>query len=273
MMALFRAALAVTLSIFLVSSCVYKEIPIGPNCTGSDLTISIVLVTPATSCTAVDGQLEVAGVGGDAPYQYFINGGVPQSSTMFTSLSAGTYTVSVSDANGCTASVDITVSAANSTLAATSLSSPDTNCFEPHNGSITVLPTGGATPYEFRIDNGVFAAATNFANLASGSYKVTVKDGEGCMLTLNISVPRGDTGVSYASQIVPILNATCNFASCHGAGNGTRDFTNFANVFSKAAAIKVRTGNLSMPPAGSVDLTIQQLQLIACWVDDGAKNN
>lgn len=268
-----RSALAGALTLFLINSCVYKEIPTGPTCTGSNISIAAVSTTPATTCTSADGQLEVAGSGGTAPYQYAINGGALQSNPVFTALSAGTYALSVSDAIGCTSSVDIVIAASNSTLAATSSSSPDSNCSDPHNGSINVLATGGTPPYEFSIDNGVFGLAATFNNQTAGAHKVDVKDAGGCVIILNITVPRGDTGISYASQIQPIINASCNFSSCHGAGNGSRDFTNFANVTAKATSIKTRTGNLSMPPGGSADLSSQQIQLIACWVDDGAKNN
>lgn len=272
-MALSRSALACALFSFFIASCVYKEIPSGPTCTGSDISITAVSTTPASTCTSADGQLEVVGSGGSAPYQYAINGGALQSNPVFTGLSAGTYALSVSDAIGCIASIDMVIAAANSTLAATFSSLPDNNCFDPHDGSINVLPTGGVPPYEFKIGNGVFGSTATFNSLVAGAFKVAVKDTDGCIVTLNITVPRGDSGISYASQIQPIINASCTFASCHGAGNGTRDFTNFANVAAKAASIKIRTGNLSMPPTGSADLSSQQIQLIACWVNDGAKNN
>lgn len=257
----------------LISGCVYKEIPTGPDCSGSDLSASLVSKTDATTCTSTDGLLEVTGVAGTAPYLYALNGGTFQSNPTFTSLGAGTYTVTAKDAIGCTFELEVVIGAANSTLAAASVSSEDTACNGPHNGSIIVAPSGGAPPYELKLDAGSFGAETTFTELEAGMHTVVVRDTENCTITLNIKVDQGTTGVSFAAQVAPILHASCNLTSCHGPGTGSRDWTVFTNVKANAINIKTRTANGSMPPIGSPDITPQQIKLIACWANDGAPNN
>lgn len=261
------------LSIFVITSCVNKEIPTGPNCEKDPVQPPTTSTTEATSCTASDGTIEVTAVGGIEPYLYKLGTGPFVANSVFTGLTAGQYVVTVQDSRGCTNKANATVTAVGSTLTATIVSTPDNSCFDPHDGSITVNPTGGTPPYEVKFGNGSFGPATSFTALAEGVYPVTVKDATGCLLVWDCTVHHGDTGTSYSSDIAPILNTYCNSSSCHGSGNGSRSWTSYANVAARAQQIKLRTENLSMPPSGQPKLSAAQIQTIACWVDDGAKDN
>lgn len=254
-----------------ISSCVNKEIPTGPNCSQTPVDPPTVVITEASSCTESDGVIEVTAVGGIAPYVYQLGNGPFVSSPVFSSLTAGSYVVTVEDSRGCTNHVSALVTAVGSTFTATIANTPDNSCFPPHEGTITITPSGGTPPYEVKFGDGPFETSLVFDGLAAGVYPVTVKDATGCLLVWNCTVHSGDTGTSYSVDIQPIFNASCNSSSCHGAGNGSRSWTTFSNVVAKAQQIKLRTANGSMPPAGS--LSPQQIQIIACWVDDGAKNN
>lgn len=256
-----------------ISACVNKEIPTGPNCSQTPVEPPTVVITEASSCSASDGEIHVTAVGGIAPYFYQLGDGPLGLDPVFTSLTAGSYVVTVHDSRGCTNKVSAMVTAVGSTLTATIASTPDNSCFPPHDGSITITPSGGTPPYEVKFGDGPFETILTFDELAAGVYPVTVKDATGCLLVWDCTVKHGDTGTSYATDILPIFNAACNSSSCHGAGNGSRSWTTFANVAAKAQQIKLRTTNLSMPPSGHPDLSPQQIQIIACWVDDGAKNN
>lgn len=260
-------------SAFALATCVNKEIPTGPNCIDDPVQPPTTVVSNATSCTASDGTIEVTAVGGLAPFTYQLGSGAFVANPLFIALTAGSYVVTVMDSRGCTNKATAVVNAVGSTLTATIVTTPDNACFPPHDGTITVTPSGGTPPYEIKFGNGAFGSTTTFTDLAAGVYPVTVKDATGCLLVWDCTVQHGDTGTSYASDIVPILNASCNSSSCHGAGNGSRSWTTYANVAAKAQQIKSRTASGSMPPPGSPDLSAQQIQIIACWVDDGAKNN
>jgi hypothetical protein len=82
-----------------------------------------------------------------------------------------------------------------------------------------------------------------------------------------------DTGarVSFANDILPLINANCQISGCHGDSGGIPSWSSYDNIFARASAIKTRTGNGTMPPGGG--LTTEQIQMIADWVDDGAPNN
>ena len=81
--------------------------------------------------------------------------------------------------------------------------------------------------------------------------------------------------VSFQNEIKPILETNCIKSGCHNGDNvAVKNWSVFANVQAKAQEIKIRTGNKSMPrdiaPTG---LPQEQIDLIACWVNQGAKNN
>ncbi len=90
------------------------------------------------------------------------------------------------------------------------------------------------------------------------------------------STPTLDCGVdevSYLADVKPIIEANCliNNPNCHGMNSLLPDWSNFNTVKSRANSIRTRTGNRSMPPSGG--LSDDQIKLIACWVQQGAKDN
>jgi len=243
------------------------------DCATSDLSTRLLAKTNTTSCKAIDGKLSFTAIGGKAPYDYSLNGGVYQTNNEFLNLGAGSYSVTVKDFNGCTApSAPIEISAFNSTLDATVVPVKNTQCTNP-NGSITINGTGGASPYSYLLGIGAFTFNNVFPNLKGGIYNIIVKDATDCQKTVSVTVSRDNTNTSYQSQIKPILDTSCNLSSCHGSGTGSRDWTNFQTLKTNANSVKTRTGNRSMPISPGQTLTQTQIDLIACWVDDGALNN
>lgn len=258
--------------LLLTSSCVYRELPSDIDCLNSDLRISLVSKQNASSCKSIDGVILVASTGGTGAYDFSLGDGIYQTNPQFDRLAPGSYSVTVKDIKGCKRSIQIDLDADNSTLASSASAAPDSQCFSD-NGSITVAASGGTPPYQMKIDNGVYSAANSFSNLAHGNHTVIIKDSNDCERVMIIPVPRANTGISYANDIVPIFSANCNFSGCHGAGSSGRDWTKYADVKARAADIKTRTANRSMPIGTGAPLTTQQIQQIACWVDDGANEN
>ena len=263
--------LAIVAAACCVTSCYYDEIPKAVDCTLTDLKVSMVSKLDATSCKSINGQIKVAASGGKGPYNFSLGDGSYQTNPIFDKLGSGSYRIMVKDVQGCMNEVQVDVAAANSNLIGTVTSKPDTECLTD-NGSISVTPSGGSPPYTVKIDNGTFGTATTFTKLSGGPHNLIVKDAQDCESFIHVQVENGNSGVSYSKEIVPIFNASCNLSGCHSAGTTGRDWTKFADVKANAENIKNRTGNKSMPIGGLV-LTPTQIQLIACWVDDGANNN
>ncbi|MFK7949326.1 MAG: SprB repeat-containing protein, partial [Saprospiraceae bacterium] len=92
-------------------------------------------------------------------------------------LSAGTYTVTATDVNGCTATESYPVSEPSAIISSASM----TACSNGANGEITVTASGGTGTLEYSSDNGVMYQPSNiFTGLAIGSYDIVVKDANGC---------------------------------------------------------------------------------------------
>jgi hypothetical protein len=215
----------------------------------------------------------VSASGGIPPYAFTINNGSYQSNGVFLYLGQGSYTLYAKDANNCERWIQVGIAAPGSNLEAAVATTPDNQCLND-NGSIMLTATGGTPPYSYQFGTEKAGKQNSFSNLRSGSYPFLVRDTTGCLITVNVRVEHGDTGTSFATDIKPILDKDCAVPGCHNGDNGaSRNWTVFTQVQSNAANIRTRTTNKSMPPAGSTVLTEDQIRLIACWVDDGAKSN
>lgn len=78
------------------------------------------------------------------------------------------------------------------------------------------------------------------------------------------------TLVSWQNDILPIMITSCATEKCHD-GITRRDWTNYDEVKRFSVSIKNRTQDKSMPFDGP--LPQEQIDLIACWVNNGALNN
>jgi hypothetical protein len=257
-----------------ITGCSNEDIPKPVDCNESDLEINFVTSVNPSSCGVSNGSITVSATGGNSPYKFKLGTGTFGSATTFSDLGGGSFTITVRDADGCERQLTgIVLTTPAGPVAGASTIGNQTNCLAP-NGSITANVTGGATPYKYKIGDGAFGGANVFSNLKAGAYVITVEDNAGCTITINATVT-SNTGVSYNTDIKPILEANCIKSGCHNGDNGAdRNWSVFANVQAKAQLIKTRTGNKSMPldiaPTG---LPQSQIDLIACWVDDGALNN
>jgi gliding motility-associated-like protein len=111
--------------------------------------------------------------GGNGGYQYTWNpaqGNIPNPS----GLDAGTYSVTVTDSKGCTATGSFTVGNTQTALSPVTLTPTNVKCNGGSDGRIVVTVTGGCTPYNYSWTGGLSGA--NPQNLRAGSYTVTVSD-------------------------------------------------------------------------------------------------
>jgi len=230
--------------------------------------ISLGTVVDAASCSVATGSIKVSASGGKEPYQFSVNDSPLQEVGQFDALSAGIYTVKVVDANGCTAAVEnVLVKALDFTF--TAAITADQSCLSG-DGQIIVEVSDGNPPYTFKLGTGAFGSENSFSGLSTGNHTIIVKDNNGCSITLSLTVPRGFSGTSWETEIKPIMESSCAQSGCHN-GSSRPDLRKFENAKFYAKSIKSKTQDKSMPREGT--LTQQQINLIACWVDDGAINN
>ncbi len=260
-----RQTLIAASIIFLMISCGDDVDPI--DCEISGPILSLGTVVDATSCSIADGSIKATATGGKEPYEYSLNDLPGQSAGQFDNLAPGIYTILVKDGNGCTKSVDnVTLKASDFTFTADITA--DNSCLSG-NGIVVIDVADGNPPYTYKLGTGTFAEDNTFSGLQVGNYSIFIKDSNDCESTLSVTVPRGFTGTSWESEIKPIMETSCALSGCH---NGSRpDLRKYENAKFYARSIKSKTQDRSMPRDGT--LTQQQIDIIACWVDDGALQN
>ncbi|PCJ83144.1 MAG: hypothetical protein COA57_11925 [Flavobacteriales bacterium] len=161
--------------------------------------------TDETSAGTNDGTATVTASGGTSSYSYsWNNGGI---TAAISNLAPGTYTVTVTDANGCTSTDSVVVNAgAGCNLAITSVSITNPLCNSSSDGAASVGVSGGLTPYSYNWSNGGTSAI--ISNLSAGTYTVTVSDAGTCTVDTTITL----TAPSAISLVTSTTDATCGNA-------------------------------------------------------------
>ncbi len=159
-----------------------------------------------------NGSINLTASGGTSPYTYNWGGGITTEDR--TGLLAGSYSVTITDANGCTAIVNATITEPTSILSGTTTSS-NVNCFGGSNGTINLTASGGTTPYSYNWGGGI--TTEDRTGLSAGSYSVTITDANGCTANVNTTITQP---VSALSGNTVTTNVTCS-----GGSNGTIDLT------------------------------------------------
>jgi hypothetical protein len=257
-------------AILLLYGCGSDSEP-SPDCNASNLQASASNVQDA-ACGLDNGSFDLTVSGGNAPYELTISGFGSQTVQMgvntIDGLPSGNYTLNLRDGSNCNVSTNVNISNDDDLIIETQIQ--DSGC-ETTDGVITVTATGGSDPYMYSLDGGPMQAENMFSGLGVGDYTALVTDAGGCQTSITVSV---FSGVSYNDNIAPIISTNCAISNCHDGSNGAApDWTNLETVQANAENIKTRTSDQSMPPAGRPDLQPEEIEAIACWVDDGALEN
>jgi len=91
--------------------------------------------------------------------------------------------------------------------------------------------------------------------------------------------PCDNANVSYANDIVPIVNNACALSGCHVAGFSSGDFTNYAGLKDRADSGRLNARvvvSQNMPPSnstGPTSLSAQEIEAFECWIAAGAPDN
>ena len=136
-----------------------------------------------------DGSGAATVSGGIMPYSYSWDNGITSTTNEATDLSAGTYKVTVIDANGCTITETFTIKEPT----ALSITPSQTNvlCYGASTGTASVIVSGGIAPYSYSWDNGITSTTNEATDLSAGTYKVTVIDANGCTITETFTITEG----------------------------------------------------------------------------------
>lgn len=164
-----------------------------------------------TSCPeSYDGIIANVVTGGTPPYNYLWTGdnGYGSSSQNIDQIQPDGYHLTITDANGCTYTKDITLNSPPALDPATSIT--DVDCAENGNGAIATSTTGGSGGYTYLWGDG--SITSSLSNLSGGTYMLTIEDNSGCSASFALTVGEPDPLISGA--------ATVNNAGCASDNDG-----------------------------------------------------
>jgi len=184
----------------------------------STLVATVGNITPALCNGSSDGTISLSASGGTQPYSYILSSGNPQSTPTFNNLSAGNYSCTVLDAQGCQVNLTATVTEPTA-LIISPIGTTNSSCNLP-NGSLEVTASGATAPYQFSIDNFTTNQSNGlFTNVLSGTYSVQVQDQNGCQQLISVVVNADDAITAVPGNILP--------PSCFGYSNGSLEVHTF----------------------------------------------
>ncbi len=175
----------------------------SPNCNGGN-----------------DGRAFVTTSGGVGNYTYLWSTVPAQTTDTASGLTAGTYTVTVTDGNGCTSVNSVTIVQPAQLIAiaqtTTNFNGFNVSCFGGSNGAGSVNVIGGTAPFSYTWSGGT-ASGNAVSGLAAGTYRVTVTDANGCTALDSITVTQPPRLIAAASVISNYNGAQI---SCNGSADG-----------------------------------------------------
>lgn len=170
-------------------------------------TINLNVQATHLTCPNVNtGQVQAFATGGVPPYNFQWSNGL--AGPTISNLAAGTYTVTVTDTRGCSVTATATVTSPPPLIANITPTNP--TCTGLNNGSATATATGGTPPYTYQWNNGFLGPTRN--NLGPGTYTVTVRDFNNCIVTQSVTLAPLSNLIVGAVPVAP---------SCPGVNNGS----------------------------------------------------
>ncbi|MEX2380350.1 MAG: SprB repeat-containing protein, partial [Vicingaceae bacterium] len=175
------------------------------------------LISTSASCFgACDGEATAFAFDGTPGYSYLWS--TSDTTQTIDSLCAGTYYITVTDANNCTAVDSVVVN--EPSFIQPNVSVTDVDCFGNSTGSATANPSGGTGVY---VDYQWSSSGNNTAtegNLSAGTYTVTVTDDDGCtgVDTFIVNQPSAPLSVSITNDDVDCFGDSTAFARAQSSG-------------------------------------------------------
>jgi len=164
---------------------------------------------------ASTGTASVTALNGNSPYTYLWSPSGGTNATA-TGLSAGTYTVTVSGTNGCSAAGKVTIT--QPTTINPSITSNVATCIDT-NGSLSVSVSGGISPYTYLWNPGGERTSV-IKGLSSGKYTVTIVDANGCIDTAS-----GNVGIDKTFSVsVTGLDTMCKGQNAVLSASGATNY-------------------------------------------------
>ncbi len=191
------------------------------------------------------GAVTLTTTGGTTAYTYNWGGGITTQNR--TSVTAGTYNVTITDANACSTSTSATVTQPAAALSTTA-SVTNVACFGNSTGAISLTTTGGTGTYSYNWSGGV--TTQNRTNVTAGTYNVTITDANACSTSTSVTITQPSATLN--------ANASVTNVSCFGNSTGavTLTVTGGTTGYTFDWGGGITTQNRSGIPSGTYNVTV-----------------
>ncbi|WP_299186509.1 T9SS type B sorting domain-containing protein [uncultured Aquimarina sp.] len=196
---------------------------------GAPIVTAISAINTVESCIpGSDGSFQASVTGAQGTVTYTLTPGAISNTTgLFENLTAGLYTVTAEDSQGCTDDEQFTIQSPNAIIV-DPIADSSVTCFEDVDGSITVVASGGQGPgtylYTLTFPDGVTTSGPQpinvFNNLGAGTYTITVSDNLNCTATTTAIINEPS---EVTVNIDSVTEVTCDINTIDVTISGTSD--------------------------------------------------
>ncbi|MEO1437890.1 MAG: hypothetical protein AAFV80_20280, partial [Bacteroidota bacterium] len=231
------------------------------------------------TCSGVDdGQITGSATGGTGIYDYLWNTGATDPTIM--NLGAGTFVVTVSDANGCFDVASATLTEIDPIIASATITE-DLSCFGDNNGVLTASGLNGMGPYDYLWNTG--ETTETISNLSSGDFFVTITDATGCFGVASSTLSDPDLLVASTTILTDNLCGLDNGILIASATSGEPPFAflwnngetteSISNLDAGDYFVTISNDNGCFDIASATILDIDPLEASAVVVQDASCGN
>lgn len=206
-------------------------------------------VVPVSCFSGNNGSIDLTVSGGTTTYTYGWSNSA--SSQDISTLTSGSYTVTITDANSCTLTHNKTVTQPTTGVSISVGTVTNVGCYGTSTGSVTVSGSGGTAGYTYAINTGSYVASGTFSGLAAGNYTLRVQDANGCLNSTPVTITQ--PAAALTATILSVTNA-----NCYGTSSGAVDLdvTGGTTAYGYAWSNSASSQDLSGIAAGSYDVTV-----------------
>ena len=180
------------------------------------------------------GIINATSTGGTSPVTFLVNpGNISNTTGLFNTLLANTYTVIATDGNGCSISSTTIITQPSTAFNFIQLQNTIPTCNPGNNATITTTVAGGVPNYLYSINGGLNQTSNVFAGIGVSTYTIKVTDAAGCSITSSLVVANPSSPV--------ISNAVINNVLCYG--NNTGNIVTTASGGTGSLSYQLNPGN------------------------------